>query len=64
MRLHPAAPLIAISAALSWLLAGVWTWNPRVLESLRPMLAPAWLAQVAILLALWLARLATGNLPP
>jgi hypothetical protein len=67
LRLHPLAPLLAAEAGALWLL-----WGGRLLGGDRAQAAwrlfarwlPAALAvHAALLLGLWLGRLATGTLP-
>jgi hypothetical protein len=59
---HPLGPLLAAEIVLAWLV-----WGRAALRNL-PLPRPAWLervvlAHVAVLCALWLGRLSTGNLP-
>jgi len=63
LRLHPFAPLLLVEAVVLWAL------GTRELLRRRALAPPPWLVerllvwQGAALLALWLARLATGTLP-
>jgi hypothetical protein len=59
---HPLAFLIVVEMALVW---GAWG---LALASRRPLRMPAWferamLAHLAVLVAFWLGRVATGTLP-
>lgn len=60
---HPLAPLLALEAALGWLLWGAWAagrWRPTVSADGVETVA---LAHLALLAAVWLGRAATGTLP-
>ena len=62
MELHPLAPLVALDAAVAW---GFWG---LVVHGLAAPPPARWvrltlLAQLAVFIALWLGRLATGTAP-
>jgi Protein of unknown function (DUF2752) len=59
---HPLAPLLAAELVLGWTAWGVLL--ARGLPSARPRwLDPLLLTHAAVLVALWLGRVATGTLP-
>jgi hypothetical protein len=60
---HPLAPLLAAEVGMAWLVwggiaAGLVRWPRRLVRTDRVVLANA-----AVLVAVWLVRLATGTLP-
>ena len=62
LRLHPLAPVLALEMILGWL-----AWGAALADR-RPLRLPVRvdalaLGHVAVLLALWLGRAATGTLP-
>lgn len=60
--LHPGLPLLALEAVGAWLL-----WGERLRSGRRRLdrwRTPVLVATVAGLVALWIARLLTGRLPP
>ena len=62
MTLHPLAPLVAVDAAVGWGLWGLVVYGlaaPPPVRTVRLVL----LAQLAVFVALWLGRLATGTAP-
>lgn len=59
---HPLAPVLAAELALGWIAWGV------LLARGKPAVRPGWLdpvllAHAAVLVALWLGRVATGTVP-
>jgi len=61
MALHPLAPIVAVEMILGWA-----AWGPALAgRSWRPpiRLESVLVANVAVLVALWLGRAATGTLP-
>ena len=62
MTFHPLAPLVAADAAAGW---GLWGFVLYGLASPPPARAVrlVLLAQLAVFVALWLGRLATGTAP-
>jgi hypothetical protein len=70
VALHPLAPLIAAELLLGWLAWGAGRfglggrlWRIFGPAGLPPLLSPLLLANLALLLALWMGRLAAGALP-
>jgi len=62
LRDHPLAPLLAAEAALAWAAWGCAAAGlPRLPRVSRPELAA--IGHVALLVAVWLGRVATGTLP-
>ena len=62
MALHPLAPLVLADAAVAWLVWGLVVYGlaqPPPARAVRLVL----LAQLAVFVALWLGRLATGTAP-
>lgn len=62
MALHPLAPLVALDAAAAWVLWGLVVHGlaaPPPARAVRLVL----LAQLAVFIALWLGRLASGTAP-
>ncbi len=62
MTLHPLAPLVAADAASGWGLWGMVVYGltePPAARTVRLVL----LAQLAVFVAFWLGRLATGTAP-
>jgi hypothetical protein len=62
VALHPALPVLALEAAVAWVVWGVRLASGR--RRLARWEAPVAVATAAALVLLWLARLATGTLPP
>ncbi len=62
IALHPLAPLVALDAAAGW---GLWGLTLYGLASAPPArtVRLVLLAQLAVFVALWLDRLATGTAP-
>ncbi len=62
LALHPLAPLVALDAAAAW---GLWGLVVHDLAAPPPARAVrlVLLAQLALFVALWLGRLATGTAP-
>ncbi len=62
MTLHPLAPLVVVDAAVGW---GVWglALHGLVAAPSTRALRLVLLAQLAVFVALWLGRLATGTAP-
>ena len=62
MALHPLAPLAAADAVVGW---GIWGLVVHGLAAAPPARAVrlVLLAQLAVFVALWLGRLATGTAP-
>jgi hypothetical protein len=61
-HLHPFALVLAVELFVAWLVVGWWLWRGRSLPASRRVM-PYVLVQVAIYLALWTGRVATGTLP-
>jgi len=58
--LHPMAPLLALELPILWL----W-WGLRLFGGARALNLERWaLAHAALFILLWIARLASGTLPP
>lgn len=57
---HPLAPLFAVEALAGWLLWGIGLRRPLPRQD---WIAPVAVGHLAVLCALWLGRLSTGNLP-
>ena len=62
MELHPLAPLVAVDAAAGWGLWGLTLYGLAPAPSARAVRLVL-LAQLALFVALWLGRLATGTAP-
>lgn len=62
VRAHPLGPVLAAEAALVWLLWGAWAAGRRRAPAPARIEGLA-LAHLAVLLAIWLGRAATGTLP-
>lgn len=61
MALHPLAPVVALEMILGWAAWGAALIGPPLRLPVR--LETVLLANVAVLIALWLGRVATGTLP-
>lgn len=61
-HLHPFAILLTVELGVAWLIVGWWLWRGRPLPASRRVM-PYVLVQVAVYLALWTGRVATGTLP-
>ncbi len=62
MTLHPLAPLVALDAAAGWGLWGLALYGLAPAPPARTVRLVL-LAQLALFVALWLGRLATGTAP-
>ena len=62
MTLHPLAPLVAVDAMVGWGLWGLVVYGLAAAPPARTVRLVL-LAQLAVFVALWLGRLATGTAP-
>jgi len=64
LQLHPFAPLLLVESVLLWLMGARSLLRRGVLDLPSKLIERLIVWQGAALLVLWIARLATGTLPP